>query len=99
MKPTIYRESLRTAGTCHRCYECGTRIRTRTRYLHISGIWDGMWDDFRLCLYCDWLRYQMQDFIPPEEMAFGELHEDARELYIHSTDFLPPLEKGSTATC
>lgn len=40
------------ARKSHRCYECGEDIERGARYRKESGLWDGRFDEFKICLPC-----------------------------------------------
>lgn len=49
---TVYNTSVRVARKEHRCYECRDPIPRGATYEYISMLFDGCWDDFKLCLLC-----------------------------------------------
>lgn len=50
--PAVYREETIKARVEHQCFECGQAIQRGARYVAISGLWDGRWDNFKRCLRC-----------------------------------------------
>lgn len=81
--PQVYRERWRTARKEHRCCACGERIRPRTRYQYISGIWDGEPDSHKRCERCvrisDEIEARRDPYDPPAAIALdcGTSWEDA----------------------
>jgi hypothetical protein len=87
--PEAYREEQRTARKPHRCEDCSTPITPGTRYVYISGVWDGRGDSFHRCLECAAISDAARDAgcitsiggtleEAPEALVSGE-HDDAPE--------------------
>lgn len=49
---TVYSVLVRTARKDHSCYECEKAISRGTKYEYITMLYDGHWDDFKICLLC-----------------------------------------------
>ena len=47
-----YLERVVVARKPHTCVECRRVIAPGHRYERITGLWDGKWDTFRMCLAC-----------------------------------------------
>lgn len=77
--PDVFRSSRTRARKPHRCCECQReRILPGDRYLHISGLWDGEWQNYAMCGRCerarDALLREMDD-----DVAITELRMELRE--------------------
>ncbi len=55
-RPTIYRETPRTARKPHKCCECHEPINQGQPYIDITGLWDGAFGKYRTCEECHDLR-------------------------------------------
>lgn len=76
--PSVFEEKYPTARKEHKCYECGATIRVNEKYHFAKGCWDGKWEQFKTCLICNDLRYDLKNddgMLPP----FGDLGEWAAE--------------------
>ncbi len=69
----------------HTCYECRKLIPIGSLYYKHVGLWDGSWDEYKLCEPC-------QDLM--ESLAalgfctgYGDLHSDYRE---YLEEYKPP---------
>lgn len=75
-RPSVYRESWRTARIPHTCSECGETIPAGVRYLYRTGKWDSEWFSFTSCQPCERVRAAACPCAP-----FGELDGVVRELF------------------
>src|SRR5271156_2961080 len=82
---TVYDVEERTARKEHQCYECCGAIPSRARYEHISMLFDGKWDSFRLCLLC---REIGDHFACGNGRTLGTLWSDLEE------NFYPDMKAG-----
>jgi hypothetical protein len=64
----------------HRCTECGGTIKKGWRYWRCAGLWDGVWETFRMHQVCNLIYEGQRDYwlkdceVHPEERpAFGEM--------------------------
>ncbi len=76
-EPSVYVERERRARKPHVCEECSNPILIGERYLRISGVWDGMGQDFATCLSCRDIRQALAAATPEQECipAIGCLRE------------------------
>lgn len=49
---TLYSSATRRAAKPHRCDECRRTIAKGESYNYGSGLYDGYWQTFRICLHC-----------------------------------------------
>ena len=61
---SIYWESWPKARKTHTCCECGSQIDPGEEYYRLSGIWDGKFSRFKMCLIC-------KDVFSEAEAEFG----------------------------
>lgn len=54
--PDVFSCLLVKARKVHRCYECQREICPGSRYYRISGKWDGEFDTFSICRWCESVR-------------------------------------------
>lgn len=52
-QPKVYSESHPRARIRIRCDECWQWIPPGQTYCKVTGLWDGNWDHFRLCRWCE----------------------------------------------
>lgn len=57
--PTVYREDDVKARKQHKCCECGGIIQIGEIYHLHSGLWDGEWGHFKVCLDCDAIMHEI----------------------------------------
>lgn len=95
---TVYNSETRTARKDHVCYECRKAIPRRTKYVHISMLFDGTWDDFKLCLLCEEIG---DHFSCGRGRLLGELWSDLQQYFFRDMsaggtcmDGLSPAAKG-----
>jgi hypothetical protein len=81
---TVYNQDERTARKDHACFECGETIPARSRYEHISMLFDGHWDSFKLCLSCR----EIGDHFTCGSRTLGILWEELEEY------FFPDMKAG-----
>jgi len=62
--PKVYEEKDARARVRMSCHECGQWIPPGQIYCRVKGLWDGQWDQFRLCRWCEirkeWLGQECQ---------------------------------------
>lgn len=79
MPPDVYREDWRTARKAHHCVECRRpRIQPGDRYMDITGLWEGRWDQYRRCERC----HRAAEALHPDlecPLVIGGLREELRE--------------------
>lgn len=81
---TFYDTDIRTARKEHKCFECGEAIPARAKYEHISMLFDGSWDSFKLCLSC----MEIGDHFNCDGRTLGTLWEDLAD------NFFPDMKAG-----
>lgn len=69
--PDAFREEIQKARKAYFCCDCGDLIRPGQEYAHIAGCWDGVWDHFKVCLFCREIAKSLKEI-----HVFGQL-EDA----------------------
>ena len=57
------------------CCDCQIPIPKKTQYWSMSGLWNGEWDTYRMCLPCREFRDSFSGSSMPEALAFGSLHD------------------------
>lgn len=85
-KPSFFDETRPKARKDYKCYECNALIAKGTKYYKAIGVWDGEFNQFRVCEACEELRNKIykielsngchggEAFVP-----FGDLRDAARE--------------------
>lgn len=63
----------RKARKTHICCECKSTIDPGEKYFIHSGIWDGEWDEFKICSFCEQVINAIIDECDLDGMNFGEL--------------------------
>ena len=70
----VYDEKEVTARKRHKCCECDGWIEPGEKYLSCHGLWEGMWQNFKVCKDCDELRDKLKgsewDEIAPFECLY-----------------------------
>ena len=84
-RATVYNTTERKARKEHTCYECRGKIAKGTRYEYVSMLFDGSWDDFKLCSLC---REIGDHFSCGNGRILGELWSDLEE------NFFPDMKAG-----
>ena len=74
--PSVFKQRIVTARKPHKCCECKDVIPKGTKYERITGLWDGKWDEFKMCIGCSRIR---EHICPCAE--FGALNEYVIEVY------------------
>lgn len=59
--PTVYCEEDVKARKQHRCCECRGFIQPGEIYHRHSGLWDGEWNTFKVCLDCDAIMHEINE--------------------------------------
>lgn len=59
----------------HACCECGDVIEVGESHEMVTGLWDGSWDTYRTCAYCERIR----SAYCPGGYYYGELAEQIYE--------------------
>ena len=81
--PVMFSNIIRKARKEHRCYQCKRVILVGENYHHQKGNWDSKWDEFRVCMECENLRYKLR--YDGEYAPFGDLmewkSEDERQVH------------------
>lgn len=49
----VWDERRVTARKQHTCHECGETIEPGDEYVRIGSLFDGSWETFKICEYCD----------------------------------------------
>lgn len=87
------------ARKAHRCDECGRTIEAGERYRRSSALFDGRFDEFKMCWHCrvaaQWLEKNCDGYLTQG------VHEDIREhideyrgVYVHTLRPLKRLDIG-----
>lgn len=71
--------NVKAARKPHTCAECGAPIAVGEPYEYTSGMWD-YHDTFHVCTRCVELREWAKISVPCFCWAYGNLHEDVREM-------------------
>ena len=79
-EPSFWKSDIRTARTSKVCAECGRKISTGDRYRDDRGVWDGLFDNFALCVLCDSLYLSVLLVVDAHDIEYGGLHDIAEEL-------------------
>lgn len=66
--PSVMFECRRNARKEHRCCECRRTICRGDLHEYVKGLWDGLWSEFRTCLFCCDLRAEA---LKRAEAAYG----------------------------
>jgi len=81
--PRMFSNIIRKARKEHKCYECNRIIMIGESYYYSKGNWDGRWLDFKTCIECENLRYELR--YEGEYAPFGDLmewkSEDERQVH------------------
>lgn len=83
--PSCFAESTRTARKEHACSECDSAITKGAKYLHESGVWDGVPGSYKTCLLCVEIR---NHFACSGGWLYGCLWSDLRD------NFFPDMKCG-----
>ncbi len=59
--PSVYSSYDRKARKEHKCSECKGIIKKGEKYHYISGLWNGEWSEFKICIPCNNIA---RDFCP-----------------------------------
>lgn len=59
--PELFTRIERKARKIHKCYECRKEIKPGDEYSCHKGLWDGQWDEFKICEACQDLSDSMQE--------------------------------------
>lgn len=51
-QPEFCRETARKARKSHKCSECYREIAKHENYREVTGMWDGVFDRYRICCDC-----------------------------------------------
>lgn len=70
----------RKARKAHKCYECRGPIEAGERYEYTRGKWEGDIYTFKVCALCLELRAWATISVPCFCWAYGDLHENIREM-------------------
>lgn len=77
--PVRYREVIRKARKPHQCRSCGVIIPKGQKYKDIDGLWDGSYDNIKLCKFCQELYVRLYEFCGWDEISLADIFEIARE--------------------
>jgi len=78
--PKVYNVKIVKARKEHKCCECNGIINMGESYNVHSGLWDGKWDKYKVCLDCDEIRKEIdKDCYYGEGTPFEELLEYVAE--------------------
>ena len=72
--PEFYSESRPVARKARKCSECRRMIQPGERYFKVVGKWDGMFDVFSRCCYCEAVAKELRQ-LPCFCDYFGGLYE------------------------
>lgn len=81
---TVYDVEWRVSRKEHKCEECREPIPARTKYQHISMLFDGSWSRFKLCAMCT----EIGDHFDCGGRSIGMLWEELEE------NFFPDMKAG-----
>jgi len=77
--PEIYKETtVEAAKSPHQCCECQATIQPGDSYIRISGLWEGTWCNFKMCVPCRVLHTEIRseyDYYAEEYPGPGGLRE------------------------
>lgn len=76
----ITTREIKAARKPHRCDECGAHIAPGDPYEYVCGKWNGYVDRFHTCRLCRELRQWAMISVPCFCWAYGNLHDDVREM-------------------
>jgi hypothetical protein len=71
---------VKAARKPHKCYECRAPILVGESYEYTAGKWDGDVNFFHICTRCVELREWARISVPCFCWAYGNLHDDVREM-------------------
>lgn len=86
----ITARNVKAARKAHICYECGTKIFIGEAYEYTSGMWENILSTFHICTRCVELREWATISVPCFCWAYGNLHEDVREMVRAVVHDCPP---------
>ena len=73
--PAIYWESWPKARKTHTCCECGSKIDPGEQYYRLSGVWEGQFSTFKMCMVCRKVLNEAEAEIDDLCICLGELWE------------------------
>ena len=82
--------NVKAARKPHKCYECSAPIFIGEPYEYTSGKWEGYHDTFHVCTRCVELRQWATISVPCFCWAYGNLHDDVREMVSQVIGDTPP---------
>jgi hypothetical protein len=71
--PRVFNDVVRTSRKTRRCDECYRDIVRGEAYHAISGLWDGSWSFYSVCMFCEALRDVIQRGDLDNCVAFGQM--------------------------
>ncbi len=81
LRPDVFDKILRQARKDHECSECPVPIKKGDFYYDIRGLWDGSWQNHKICQDC----YDLANYLQKKEDDFcwglGDLFEEISNGY------------------
>ena len=85
---TIWNEKRVVARKEHVCYECGEKIEKGDEYVRIGSLFDGRWDTYKICEYCD------HDWGVLRKLGYCQLVGGLAETWDEAYRYTPKLERA-----
>ncbi len=81
LRPDVFDQVFRQARKDHKCSECSVPIKKGSHYYEVKGLWDGYWQNYKICQDC----YDLADYLQKKKdfcWGFGDLFEGIRDGYL-----------------